>query len=104
MTRGNRVLASVLTLGTLMSGAATVYAQQQFGPSPQAMYKQHPGTAPTYVNYGEPTVTPQIAALHAGAPAATPRPAAHPAMHAATAPRTVAHRKAAPSSTPNSGR
>jgi hypothetical protein len=100
MTRGNQVLASVLTLGTLMSGTTTVYAQQQFGPSPQAMYKQHPGTAPTYVNYGEPTVAPQIASLHAGTPAAAPRPV----TRSATAPKAVAHRKAAPSGSPNSVR
>jgi len=55
-------IAGTLTL-TFCAGA--VYAQQQFGPSPQAMYKQHPGSAPTYVSYGVASMTPSIAAANA---------------------------------------
>ncbi len=63
---------------TLTAASALALAQQQFGPSPQAMYKQNPGSAPTYVSYGVATITPGIAAATARqvANSTTSRPAA----------------------------
>jgi hypothetical protein len=45
-------------LGILLLGQ--VVHAQQFGPSQQSLYHQHPGDAPTFTNYGAPTLTPKV--------------------------------------------